>query len=120
MESSWIALALLHYVVDVHGIISVHQPTLPPVGIFLLLAMLPGSGRVTSGQRLPSRDEEHYLYQLRHSEVFYDTRRLPDGREMKIFLPRNDTQRYSRPCLLRECRLARTRGFPSQTMVYFP
>ena len=93
MESSWITLALLHCVVDIHSVFSIHRSLVPPASILLLLAMFPGSGRVTSGQRLPSRDEEHFLYQLRHKEVFYDTRRLPDGKEMKVFLPKNDTQR---------------------------
>ena len=93
MECSWIALALLQSVVDVQGLFSVHRTLAPPVGVLLLLAMFPGSGRVTSGQRLPSRDEEHFLYQIRHKEVFYDTRRLPDGKEVKVFLPRNDTQK---------------------------
>ncbi len=40
----------------------------------------------TGSQHLPTRDEDHFHFQINHAEIFYDTKLLPDGAEAVTYL----------------------------------
>ena len=47
-----------------------------------------------NGQKLPTRDEDHFQFHISHAEIFYDTKLLPDGAEVMSYLLRGVWRRY--------------------------
>lgn len=61
---------------------------------YILLTLFMGEmGQVTQGQRLPTRDEKHFQFQISHAEIFYDTKLLPDGAEVSSYIFHNELNR---------------------------
>ena len=46
------------------------------------------------GQKLPTRDEDHFRFQISHADIFYDTKLLPDGAEVTTYLYKSMPRRY--------------------------
>lgn len=52
-----------------------------------------GGGGLARGQELPSRDEGHFQFMMKHPEVIVDTKSLPDGKEETIYLDKGKPTR---------------------------
>ena len=52
----------------------------------LILAVLVALLEQSTCQKLPTRDENHFHFQISQAEIFYDTKLLPDGAEVTAFL----------------------------------
>lgn len=64
---------------------------LPPLLLVVLWSCL-----VTSSlaQRLPENDDDRFNFDIPVDVVFYDTKILPEAKEVTVFLPRNETKRF--------------------------
>lgn len=52
-----------------------------------------GGGGLAKGQELPSRDEGHFQFMMKHPEVIVDTKSLPDGKEEAVYLDKGKPTR---------------------------
>lgn len=48
----------------------------------------------TGSQHLPTRDEDHFHFQINHAEIFYDTKLLPDGAEAITYIFNGTHRKY--------------------------
>ncbi len=66
--------------------------TLPSAVSFLLPLVILVVSIITKAQRLPTRDEELFLHQMRHPEAFHDSSLLPDGAEVRVSIAGDNSQ----------------------------
>jgi len=66
-----------------------------PHFVYVLILLLVISGRCvrTTGQHLPTRDERDSQHRIKHPEIFYDTKLIPDGAEVTSYVVKRVTSR---------------------------
>ena len=73
-----------------------HLTNLHGIMVWCLLAVLAVMCPPHTGsQHLPTRDEDHFHFQINHAEIFHDTKLLPDGAEAITYMYNGTQRRYS-------------------------
>ncbi|XP_072050450.1 protein NDNF-like [Amphiura filiformis] len=68
--------------------------TLPSAVSFLLPLVILIVSIITKAQRLPTRDEELFLHQMRNPEAFHLSSLLPDGAEVRVSIAGDNSHMY--------------------------